>query len=66
MLRRSRPDDAPAIFAIKSDPETMAYMETPPLTAVSEAEALIVSEVASFAAGDALKWAVTLGRSISC
>jgi ribosomal-protein-alanine N-acetyltransferase len=54
------PSDAPAIFAIKSDPETMLYMDTPPMSDVGEAEAMLTREAEGFAAGDSLKWAVTL------
>jgi [ribosomal protein S5]-alanine N-acetyltransferase len=60
VLRQLEPGDATAIFAIKSDAETMRYMDTPPLADVSEAEASLASAAEGFAAGDSLKWAVTL------
>ena len=60
VLRQPRPGDAPAIFAILSDPETMRYMDTPPMGDVGEAEAMIARAAERFAAGDSLKWAVTL------
>jgi [ribosomal protein S5]-alanine N-acetyltransferase len=60
VLRQLEGGDAPAIFGIRSDPETMRYMETPPMADVSEAEVSLASVVEGFAAGDSLKWAVTL------
>ncbi len=60
VLRQLVQGDAPSIFGIKSDPETMTYMETPPMADVSEAAASIASEAEGFAAKESLKWAVTL------
>ena len=60
VLRQLEPRDAPAIFAILSDPETMTYMDAPPMADVTEAEALVARNREGFADGNSLQWGLTL------
>ncbi|QDQ25466.1 GNAT family N-acetyltransferase [Chitinimonas arctica] len=51
LLRPLRDADAPALFAIFSDPRVMRYWSTPPWPTLEEAHKLIARDVESMAAG---------------
>ncbi len=55
LLRPLRETDAPAIFAIRSDPKIMRYASSLPLTSLDQAEAFITRETAGMAAGESLR-----------
>ncbi|HET7065201.1 MAG TPA: GNAT family N-acetyltransferase [Rudaea sp.] len=55
LLRPLREADAPAIFAIRSDPTIMRYASSLPLTSLDQAEAFITRETAGMAAGESLR-----------
>ena len=59
-LRRIRHDDAPALFALRSDPAVMAYVDREPFASMEEASAMINRIEDSYAAADGLSWALTL------
>ena len=52
VLRPLREADAPAIYAIRSDPAVMRYTSSLPLTSPDQAEAFIAREAAGMAAGE--------------
>ncbi len=58
VLRALEPGDAPAIFAILADPETVRYWSTPPMQSVAEAEALIARDAQYIAEGSGQRWAL--------
>ena len=55
LLRPLREADAPAIFAIRSDPKIMRYTSSQPLTSLEQAEAFIARETTGMAAGESLR-----------
>lgn len=55
LLRPLRAADAPAIYAIRSDPTVMRYASSPPLASPEQAEAFIAREAAGMAAGESLR-----------
>jgi RimJ/RimL family protein N-acetyltransferase len=55
LLRPLRAEDAPAIYAIRSDPTVMCYASSLPLTSPDQAEAFIAREAAGMAAGESLR-----------
>lgn len=57
-LRPVAQADAPALFAIFSDPVVMRYWSTPPWTAPSQAEEMVRRESAGAAAGSSVRLAV--------
>jgi [ribosomal protein S5]-alanine N-acetyltransferase len=66
VLRDLEPDDAPALFVWRSDPEVQKY-NSEPMRDVAEAAALIDELRGEYAARSAIHWAVTLrgdGRAI--
>ena len=60
VLRQLATTDASALFGILSDADTMTYMDTPPMSDVGEAEALIARQAEAFVAGTGVRWAITL------
>lgn len=58
LLRALEPGDAPAIFAMLADPETVRYWSTPPMQSVAEAEALVARARTHVEEGSGLRWAV--------
>jgi RimJ/RimL family protein N-acetyltransferase len=59
LLRRLRPHDAAALFAVFSDAQTMRYWSSPPhATPVTTAE-VIDRAHGNFVAGDGIEWAIT-------
>lgn len=54
-LRPLREADAPALFAICSDPEVMRYWSTPPWTSIAQADALIARDLQAMATGEYLR-----------
>jgi RimJ/RimL family protein N-acetyltransferase len=60
VLRGLRGDDADALFAFFSHPETMRYWSTPPMVHSFDARALIARAQESLADGTALRWALAL------
>jgi [ribosomal protein S5]-alanine N-acetyltransferase len=57
-LRPVAQADAPALFAIFSDPVVMRYWSTPPWTAPTQAEEMVRRESAGAAAGSSVRLAV--------
>ncbi len=55
LLRPLREADAPAIFAIRSDPKIMRYASSLPLTSPDQAEAFVSREMAAMAASESLR-----------
>jgi len=55
VLRPLREADAPAIYAIRSDPTVMRYASSLPLTSSDQAAAFIAHETAGMAAGESLR-----------
>ncbi|SHN34572.1 GNAT family N-acetyltransferase [Rhizobacter sp. OV335] len=55
LLRPLRDDDAPALLAIFSDPETMRYWSAPPWTTIGQAHAMIERDRPAMAAGEHLR-----------
>ncbi len=67
LLRRITMDDVPAMHAIFSDPEVMAYWSRLPHTALAQTEAWVAKNIAAVEAGEAddfvvLKDRVLVGR----
>lgn len=58
-LRGPRADDAPALFALYSDPAVMRYWSRPPMSASSEAEGLVAEILDACAQRTMLNWMVT-------
>lgn len=58
-LRRVRLSDADALFTILSDPESMKYWSTPPISDHSEAIKVLREDLESDAQGNSICWAVT-------
>ena len=52
LLRPLRADDAPALFAIFSDPQVMRYWSTPPWPTIDHALALIDRDVLAMSTGE--------------
>lgn len=48
--------DAPALFALFSDPAVMRYWSRPPMTDEAEAAELLVGALVAFARGASLRW----------
>ena len=55
LLRPLREADAPAIFAIRSDPTIMRYTSSLPMTSQDQAEAFIARDTKDMAAGEILR-----------
>jgi len=55
LLRPLRDADAPAIFAIRSDPVVMRYASSLPLTSLDQAEAFIARDAEGMAAGEVMR-----------
>jgi len=55
LLRPLREADAPAIFAIRSDPKVMRYASSAPLATLESASEFIARDTASIAAGECLR-----------
>ncbi|HEX3122653.1 MAG TPA: GNAT family N-acetyltransferase [Rhodanobacteraceae bacterium] len=55
LLRPLRAADAPAIFAMRSDPKVMRYTSSLPLVSLDQAEAFVARETAGMAAGESLR-----------
>jgi [ribosomal protein S5]-alanine N-acetyltransferase len=51
-LRRPRPEDAPAMHAILSDPQAMRYWSTPPHAEYAESEAWVAATIRAIASGE--------------
>ncbi|MGH8225949.1 MAG: GNAT family N-acetyltransferase [Gammaproteobacteria bacterium] len=54
LLRPLDESDAPAVFALNTDPKVMRYMSKPPWTSMDEAYALIAKHTAAMAADEYL------------
>ena len=59
-LRRLRPDDAEAFFALRSNKTVIEFMGREPLQSVSEAQTLIQRLQATYERRDGICWGVTL------
>lgn len=55
LLRPYRASDAPAVFAIFSDPKVMQYWSTPPWTDIEQAHAAIGRDLQAHESGEALR-----------
>ncbi len=60
LLREIIPDDAPAIFKMRSDERVMRYIGRPPQTVISEAEQLIETYRQNYEQNEAINWAICL------
>lgn len=58
-LRQVRPSDAPALFAIFSDPEVTRYYDQPSFTELAQAEGLTTRMQQRFAEKRTVRWAIT-------
>ena len=65
VLRQLAPADAPALFGLFSDPETMKYWSTLPHESVAETEAMLRGSSEGVAAGEFIEWAITLAEDTS-
>ena len=54
-LRALQESDAPALFAIFSDPAVMRYWSTPPWTTLAQAQDLIARDIAAMRSGEYLR-----------
>lgn len=66
-LRQSQADDAPALFAIYSDPQIMEFYGNEPHQSLGETQALVERNQARYANREALRWCITQrndGRAI--
>ncbi len=59
VLRQVRPSDAPALFAIFSNPEVTRYYDQPTFTELAQAEALAARMQQRFAEKRTIRWAIT-------
>lgn len=59
VLRKLRPSDAERMFAMRSDPQVMRYVNRPMATSVDDAVALIALINARITAQEAIHWALT-------
>nr|WP_315492051.1 GNAT family N-acetyltransferase [uncultured Rhodoferax sp.] len=60
VLRPLGDADAPALFAIFSDPQVMRYWSTPPWASIDEAHSLVARDQAGMATGDYLRCGIVL------
>ena len=58
LLRPLREADAPALFAIFSDPGVMRYWSTPPWESIDRADAMIARDLRAMAAGEHVRLGV--------
>lgn len=58
-LRQVRPSDAPALFAIFSNPAVTRYYDQPTFTELAQAEALAARMQQRFAEKRTIRWAIT-------
>lgn len=58
VLSPIRADDAPALFAIQSDPDVMRYWNHAPWTDLAQAQAQVADDLAAMAVGTQLKLAI--------
>jgi ribosomal-protein-alanine N-acetyltransferase len=66
-LRPLAARDAPALFAIMRDPETMRFWDWPAFTDAETVEEIVAAQIADMEAGNALYWAVCRdGPAIGC
>lgn len=59
-LREITPEDAAAIFKMRSDERVMRYIGRPPQKDLSEAQQLVETYRQTFASNEALNWAICL------
>ena len=55
LLRPYRPEDAPALFSIFSDPQVMRYWSTPPWASIEHAHRAIEGDIKSLESGQQLR-----------
>ncbi|MEM1219781.1 MAG: GNAT family N-acetyltransferase [Bacteroidota bacterium] len=60
ILRAPRLSDGPALFALRSDPEVMRYVDRPQMQTVHEAEQMLAGMQESIANNEGITWAITL------
>jgi ribosomal-protein-alanine N-acetyltransferase len=60
LLRQLVVGDAPALFGVFSDPETMKHWSTPPHENVAETQAMLRGSAEGVGAGEFIEWGVTL------
>lgn len=63
LLRPLRPDDAPDMFAIYSDAETMKYWSSTPIRQLEEAARMVSDDLQLQLGGTAAFWAIVLPRT---
>lgn len=60
LLREITPEDAPAIFQMRSDPRVMRYIGRPPMEDIEEAQKLIETYQQSYQQNESVNWAICL------
>ena len=65
VLRELRTEDAPALFAMRSDPIAMALVRRHLATTIEDAHALIAKIQGIQAANDGAQWAITLKGDVA-
>ena len=63
ILREITLEDAPAVFAMRSDPEVMRYIGKLPQQELREAEAMIQEYLQAYANNEAINWAICYAES---
>jgi [ribosomal protein S5]-alanine N-acetyltransferase len=64
VLRPLDPGDAPAIFAIMSDDETMRFWDWPAVRNLETVAEIVADQIADMADGRAVYWAAALGPRV--
>ena len=59
LLRAPRLSDGPGLFALRSDPEVMRYVDRPQMQTVHEAEQMLAGMQESIANNQGITWAIT-------
>lgn len=62
-LRAITAEDAPALFALFSDPDVMRYWSRPPFTHLAQARKLVRNIHAGYRSGETVQWGVLLHGS---
>ena len=66
VLREVRMEDAPELFAMRSDPEVMRYVHRPMAVSIDDAHALITKIQDIQRANEGAQWAVTMKGDDRC
>jgi [ribosomal protein S5]-alanine N-acetyltransferase len=64
-LRNIQPADAQALYAMRTNPEVMRYIDREPAASVTEMEQLIERMLKDLEAGDAITWAISPAENVT-